>query len=143
MKNLMLAILVLCSLPLGAQTHGTGPDLDDFVYEPDRETNQMFAKIDDKLHEREIICGLKKKGQPKNNIMDTYHLLSLTKVTNKCKMTSRIYKCVYDWDVQNLIKDMSENPRSVEYLMRKFEIERKSAEEVINFYKNLNKYKPD
>jgi hypothetical protein len=142
MKYLVVAISVLFSMSLIAQTKGVGPAVDTGAPEPSK-TPKLFEKLEEKLHKREIICGSKKKGQPKDKLIDTYYRLTFAKVSDKCKITSKIYKCINNWDVKNLINDIAQSPNSIEYIMSSYQIERKSAQEVLKFFENLDNADPE
>lgn len=141
MKYLIIVFTLSFSLTSWGQTKTVGPAPDD---NPEHNpTPKLFTQLEETLHKREIACGVKKKGQTKDSLLDTYYRLTLTKVGSQCKMSSRIYKCINHWNVKKLMEDISASPTSVSYLVTTYVIEPKSAKDIIYFFNNLDKVEPE
>lgn len=143
MKTTILVLALLYSLSLLAQTKTVGGVRP--TDPPDGTVKDIASNLqglEDLLLSREVLCGVKKVKQPNDTLMDSYYRLSLTKVSIHCDVTLKALKCINNSELKAVMSEINQNPKSAEHLAKKFEIDIKSAQDVLRFFENLGKVDP-
>jgi hypothetical protein len=149
MKILIVFLFIFISLSASAQVRtggGTGPS-GFYSNDEDYPTQQreMLNNFTARLIARDIICSGKGKGKRNlsfdSDFMQVYLKLSVVKnfslVSSQCLKIKDDLRCLYDEPSVEMTKKIVQNLGMSSYLRETYKIDRKQAEEMLNFFRNF------
>lgn len=128
-----------------SETNGGGSFDEDFI-KRNKSPETRFKVLDLQISQNDIICTNGERLSNSKTIMDTYYALVLYKskivVDGQCDADKAYLKCLNGTSVKLLIGAIKEDKKeSVSYLKKAYKLDKKSANQVIDFFSELEKLK--
>lgn len=122
------------------ETKGAGSFDQDFLNR-NKSPEIRFMALNLQISENDILCKGNRLEFAKN-IVETYHILSLMKANSihkeQCDQNAIYLKCLYSNSVKGIITAIANDKKnSMHYLKKTYDLDKKSAKKIINFFIKL------